>query len=189
MKRINVNLYPKDGYWFHEKDGSRHRAATWAGVMRKVEDYRRRTGYPLGNIEAEVSAQACSRNPAHCTDENDATIQQRKVVSLKSRVLQWMGALRRIQRQIVFVSAQEAAERANICASCPFNTGLPEGCATCRAALRAMRFEIIGPSRAQDARLNGCLLTGRDLPTDVHIDSERKELPEAPANCWRKRGV
>lgn len=189
MRRINVNLFPKEGYYFKEKDGATIRADSWPSVMRKVENYRKRNNYTLGNIEDEVSQQACARNPSYCTDINDATIIQRRMVSLKTRVLQWLGAVRRVLGRLTFVSAREAEQRANICASCPLNIPLPEGCASCRAALGAMRREILGRGRTIDGRLNGCLASGRDLPTDVHLDSDRIEIPDAPAFCWRKRGL
>lgn len=186
-QRINVNLYPKDGYFFKEKDGAVLRGTTWPGVMRRVEHYRRRAGYPIGNVEQEVIQQACARNPSHCVHDDSVTVNQRKIVSLKGRVLQWLGIVRKARTQLKFVSPQEAGERANACAGCPKNTPLPEGCATCRAALNAMRNEILGPHRAKDGRLNGCIITGCDLPTDVHLESDRISLPEAPDFCWRKR--
>lgn len=187
MRRINVNLFPRAGYFFKESDGAVIRADSWAGVLRKTEAYRKRAGYPVGNVEAEVFAQACARNPSHCVEISDATIQQRKVVSLKGRVLQYMGFLRSIRDRIPWVSSQDAANRASICVACPNNTALPSGCATCQVALKAMRSEILGPHRAKDSRLNGCAVLGEDLPTSVHVDHDVVDSPELPAHCWRKR--
>jgi len=188
MIRINVNLFPKDGYFFKEKDGAKIRADSWPAVMRKVEAYRRRANYPMGNVEQEVMQQACGRNPSHCSNENDALMNQRKVVSLKGRVFQYMAFMRGLlPNRIPWVSAQDAANRANVCAMCPHNTNLPEGCASCRAALRSMRNEILGPHRAKDSRLNGCNILGEDIQTSCHVDHDVVDNPSLPGHCWRKR--
>lgn len=188
MKRINVNLFPRDGYFFKDQDGAVIRGENWSSVMRRVEAYRKRNGYAVGNVENEVSAQACARNPSHCSDINDATIHQTKIVSLKGRVLKYLGFIRSLlPSRVPWVSATEAARRAGICAGCPQNTPLPEGCASCRAALNAMRNEILGPHRARDSRLNGCAILGEDLPTCVHVDHDVVDSPELPHNCWRRQ--
>ncbi len=187
IKKINVNLFPRDGYYFRESDGAKITAHSWAGVMRKVTDYRKRAGLPLGNVESEVSAQACSRNPAHCAEISDATTQQTLVSSLKGRVLQYLSFLRRLGKDIPWVDAATAAARANVCAGCPQNTALPEGCSSCRAALKALRNGVLGRARAQDARLNGCAVLGEDLPVSCHVDHDVVDNPDLPGCCWRRR--
>ena len=190
MKRINLNLYPKDGYIFRERDGTIIRGESWPEVMRKVDQYRRLNKFPIGNVETEVTAQACSRNPSHCAENNAATVHQIKVVSLKGRVLKYMAYLRKLTPKLIpWVDAAAAGRRASICASCPKNTHLPEGCATCRAALAAMRDEVLGVHRTKDHRLNGCVVLGEDLPTSVWVAHDVVDNPELPGNCWRKRGT
>lgn len=186
---INPNLYPKSGYRFKDRDGTLIVGTSWVHVMKKVENYRKRAGLPPGNAEAEVMASACRDNPGYCSEVSEATIRQRAVVSLKGRVLQFLNIVRRqIEKGIPFpmVERNEAGKRADICAKCPANAGLPEGCASCRATLNANRKAIIG-GRTIDSRLNGCLHTGEDLPTSIWLDQQTAELPAAPANCWRKR--
>jgi hypothetical protein len=77
MKRVNVNLFPKEGYIYLESDGSKHRAENWSKLMAKVSAYRKRAGLPQGDVEREVMAQACQRNPSHCSEENDANARLR----------------------------------------------------------------------------------------------------------------
>jgi hypothetical protein len=187
MKRINVNLYPRDGYYFREGDGAKIVGTSWPNVMRRVEDYRKRAGRPVGNVEAEVSNQACSRNPANCSEVSAETQRMTLVASLKGRVLQYASFLRGLGKRIPWVSAQDAANRANVCATCPNNTALPEGCATCRVALKAMRDEILGRGRKQDARLNGCSVLGEDIVMSCHVDHDVVDSDALPAHCWRKR--
>jgi hypothetical protein len=188
MKRINLNLYPKDGYFFVDSDGTRIRANSWPKVMTRVAAYRKRAGRDVGNVENEVSAQACARNPAYCSDINDANEKQLQITSLKGRVLRYLSFIRGLLpgNRVPWSNPTDAQNRANVCASCPNNTALPEGCASCRAAVRAMHKEILG-GRKIDARLNGCAVLGESLPVSVWVDHDVVDKPELPAHCWRKR--
>lgn len=186
-KRINVNLYPREGYFFKESDGTIIRSDSWLHVMAKVSTYRKNAGYPIGDVESEVAQQACARNPAHCATINDATERQTLITSLKTRVLKYMSFLRGLGPRIPWVDAAAANRRATICASCPHNTSLPEGCGSCRAALVAMRVEVLGRGRAQDGRVHGCAILGEDIPTSVHVDHDVVDNPQLPDHCWRKR--
>jgi hypothetical protein len=186
-KRINVNLYPREGYFFKESDGAIIRSDSWPKVMAKVQAYRKSAGYSIGDVESEVAQQACARNPAHCATINDATERQTLITSLKTRILKYMSFLRGLGPRIPWVDAAAAARRASICASCPHNTPLPEGCGSCRAALKALRDEVLGRGRAQDRRVNGCAILGEDLPTSVHVDHDVVENDQLPDFCWRKR--
>lgn len=187
-KVINVNLYPREGYFFKDADGSVHRAADWPKVMVNVAAYRKRAGMRIGDVEAEVSAQACARNPAHCAEINEATIHATKIASLKGRVLKYLSFIRGLVpgNRVPWVAERDAANRASVCASCPLNTALPEGCSSCRAAVREMQKEILGGRRI-DARLNGCAILGESLPVSIWVDHTVVDSDALPAHCWRKR--
>jgi hypothetical protein len=187
-KTINVNLYPRDGYFFKDADGAVIRATDWPKVKRKVAAYRTRAGRPVGNVDAEVDAQACMRNPAHCAEISDATLHQTKVSSMKGRVLQYLSFIRGLipGNRLPWANPRDAANRAAVCASCPNNTALPEGCSSCRAAVREMQKEILG-GRTLDARLNGCCVLGESLPVSVWVDHDVVDSAELPPHCWRKR--
>lgn len=187
-QRINVNIYPKDGYFFVESDGARIRGTSWSGVIARVKDYRSRNGMPAGSPDREVHDQACKRNAGLCSNVDAATIVARQKVSLKGRMLGYLNMLRkkRASEPILFVDKEAAKRRATICAACPMNTPLKEGCGSCRAALAEMRRDILGP-RPIDGRLQGCLVSGEDIAVAAHIESENISLPTAPGHCWRKR--
>lgn len=186
---INTNLYPKEGYRFKDKDGVLHAStAGWVDLMRKVQAYRKRKGQPVGDVEVEVLTQACNRNPGFCSELSPQVVRQRLVVSLKGRVLSWLNMFRRMaeQKRVEYVQPGEASRRAEICAKCPNNTPLPEGCASCRAAVTASRKAIIG-GRTIDGRLNGCCVTGEDIPSSIWIEQQTVENGALPGECWRKR--
>jgi hypothetical protein len=188
--QINPNLFPAGGFWFQDADGAKIFADTWAGVVARVIAYRARANYPPGNPEAEVTAQACKRNPGLC-QETDATYQaQLAKSSLKTRVLMWLSLLvqSKSSTPIEFVPESEARERARSCAGCPFNLGLSEGCSSCRMALEEARRAIIG-GRAWDARLSQCALLGEDLNTSVWMERQRLADDRLPGHCWMKRTV
>lgn len=189
MKRINVNIYPKDGYWFQDTDGARIKADNWSAVMRKVEAYRKRAGLPPGNVEQEVSTQACKRQPASCAELSEVTAHQTLVVSLKGRVLKYLSFLRGLVEgnRIPWVGPQDAHNRANVCAQCPQNVSLPEGCASCRKAVSAMAVEVMGRGRKQDTRLGGCAVLGEYLPVSCHVDHDVVDSAALPNHCWRKQ--
>jgi len=191
MVRINCNLYPSGGYYFDESDGSRQRAGGWRAVIKKVTAYRQRARLPLGDVENEVMAQACSRNPALCYD--DRAVQPPKpAVTVKARVLKWLFGFKQLQERepISYVGVAEAAARAAICAGCPQNTPLGvHTCATCKATLKEYRKQLLGGGRPRDARLGGCNVLGCDLVTAVHLDEIRVDNGALPAHCWRKKTI
>lgn len=188
MKRLNPNIYPKDGHFFRDKDGVQHRADSWPGVIARVAKYRQRAGQPIGDPVREVTEQACSRYPLLCNDESGHHADAVKKSSLKSRVLGWMGLARahKAEQRIEYVDAATANARAQTCATCPLNQSLSEGCASCRQALEEMRKEVLG-RRPLDRRLNACLVLGEDLQTAAHLERPTTENAELPGHCWRKR--
>jgi|KBSSwiStaDraftv2_1062776.scaffolds.fasta_scaffold263405_3 hypothetical protein len=190
MNRINVNLFPKSGFIYKESDGTTIAGSTWDGVVNRVRAYRKRAGLPPGDPENEVRAQACQRDPVLCTNDDGSHARAVKVATLKGRVLQWFSRIKagnaREPIQLAFTEVMYA--RANVCASCPMNQPLPEGCSSCKSALEELRVDIIG-ARPTDGRLvhHGCNVLGADLATQAWIESPTVENAELPAHCWRKR--
>lgn len=191
MKKINPNIFPKDGYYFSEKDGVKIVGSTWGGVIARVAAYRKRAGYTPGDPTREVMEQACNRNPGACSEENGAYRAAVTVASLKGRVLQWFMSLkkRRGKEPISFVNDEEAARRRGVCRGCPFNTAIPEGCSSCRAAVSELRADIIGSGRYVDPVLvqHACSIIGSDLATSNWLDEVTEDIPQLPAHCWKKR--
>lgn len=188
MKAINPNIYPSGGYWFQDPDGSKHVGQSWAGVINAVTAYRQRKGLPVDRVADEVITQACQRTPVICTETSEAIKAQTRYVSLKGRVLLWLTRLRtsKTKEPLVFTNDGMHAARSDVCIRCPKNTGLPEGCGSCRAALRALMEDIVG-SRKSDPRLTGCIVLGEYLPVSTWLDQTTVANAELPGECWRKR--
>lgn len=187
MKTMNPNLYPKEGYYFRESDGSIHRAKNWRGVIAKVSTYRKLRGLPVGEIASEVMEQACKRSPNLCYASGNAPA-VRPAVPLKAKVLQWLyGVLAHKDKglPINLVNREEAAERAGVCARCPLNTPLGTNtCSACREAVANYRKQILDGKRSFDSRLGGCSALATDLGLAVHLDQDRVDNQALPTHCW-----
>lgn len=188
MVSINNNIYPKEGFFFKERDGASIRGDTWEGVIVRVTNYRRRAGYPEGNVREEVMTQACQRNPGLCIEEDGAYRAALNKATLKTRVLKWfLDTFSRHQREpFTFSYETDANNRAQVCATCPKNQQMPGGCASCKAAVEESRKNIIG-GRFVDARLHACDVLGEDLNTARWIEQIVVENGDLPGFCWRKK--
>jgi hypothetical protein len=191
MKRVNVNLYPKDGYYFKDRDGAKIVGANWREVIARVEDYRKRNGFALGNPEQEVHDQACEHNPAYCSEVTEQQREMTRIVSLKGRVLAWLaGKIKSREKEpLVFVSPQTADARARICRGCSKNTAVSDGCSSCKAALLEYRRNILGSNRPINESITGCVILGEDLSVATFLEEQAVDNSELPAHCWRKRSL
>jgi hypothetical protein len=188
VKKINPNLYPKDGYFFKESDGSLHRGKNWREVVAKVTEYRKLKGLTPGSVVREVMAQACQRNPNLCHEETTEP-RPRTPVPLKALVLRWMFKLAqgKTPGSISLVKPEDARNRADVCAGCPFNQALGvNSCSACKQSMDAHR-KIIFEGRAKfDGRLGGCKALAVDLGSFVWLDYPRVDNEALPAHCWSK---
>lgn len=190
MLKINVNIFPMGGHRFKDRDGTTITGGSWKGVAARLRGYRKKNNLPPGDPETEVREQACVNNPSLCHYDDGQYMAAVKVVNLKSRVLKWFSDIRKAgKRELTeFASAELAQARANVCAGCPQNASLPDGCASCKAAVKELRNEVIG-GRAADGRLvhHGCNILGADLATQVWLEQITVENPDLPGCCWRRR--
>jgi len=188
--RINTNLYPRDGYVFKNPDGAIIRSTKgWKDLIARVRDYRRMNNMPPGDVENEVHVQACQNNPAYCYDASNVVtnVPNPPQRTLKSSVLAWLADVRRRKPEIQFVSAELAAARANICATCPFNKPLPSGgCSSCKAAIGEIRAQVLDRKKI-DPRLHTCERLGVDNAMLAHMEHPTMENPNLPDHCWFKR--
>lgn len=192
MLKINSNIFPKGGHRFKDRDGTTITGGSWPGVIARLRGYRKKNNIPEGDAEHEVMEQACINNPSICHYDDGQTAAAVKVVNLKSRVLQWFSKLRaQAAREPLLIGDQEnATNRANVCAGCPQNAALPDGCSSCKAAVKELRIAVIG-SLPADGRLvhRGCNILGADLSTQVWLDLVTVDNPDLPGCCWRRRSV
>lgn len=185
MRRVNVNLFPKDGYFFKEKDGSVHRSTKgWNDLIGRVITYRRVNKLSFGDPAQEVHEQACQNNPGYCYEDSQPIPTPPRTI--KSAVLQWIMNLRANKSKIEFVRDPIPQERTDICSNCPFNVAIKEGCAPCAKAVSEARKEILAGRKFYD-RLRACEKFGADLPTMVHISTTTVERADLPDHCWLKR--
>ena len=186
MKRVNVNIYPKDGYFFVENDGTVIKAMNnWRGVVARVVAYRRRNKLPPGDPTNEVHAQACARNPDGCHDNADPTTMKAiKVATLKGRVLRWLASLR--GKSLLWGDEHNMRARAAVCAGCPAHASIGGGCGACKKAIREVRKDLLG-GRPIDERLSGCTVLDEDVAVSCWLDQPTSDNPELPGCCWRRR--
>ena len=188
---VNPNLYPKNGFRFKERDGSRWKGRSWADVVKQVTEYRRRRGEEVGDVRAEVMAQACANNPNICVDNSPRQIVTSKAgyaSTLFQKVSNWLAQLvQKLQRkQLTLVDRQEAARRAAICAVCPKQLGIPTVCGACISQLSNFRRAILQGQPPVNAGLNGCSALGEDTQISVHLELEPTVNDDMPAACWRR---
>lgn len=192
MLRIKVNMWPNGGHRYKERDGATIVSQSWPGVFARVRAYRARNKLPAGDPEREVTEQTCVNNPAACYSDDGQHAATLKVTNLKSRVLAWFASIRKSARREIseFASAELAQARANVCARCPQNQLLPQGCSSCLAAIKELRIEVIG-GRIADARIanHGCGVLGAELATQVWLEQITVSNPELPDCCWRRQSV
>ena len=190
MRKINVNIFPPDGRFYKDADGTIFRAESWNGVIKKVEDYRRRNNMPMGNAEEEVIAQACQRNPNLCSEATGRQKVPPKGLSLKDRALRWLSEWLKRKKSgqpVSFVREEDARNRARVCAPCMKNQAMGNGCSACKQAFKGMREEVTEGRKLIDERLGGCDALGIELKTAIWLDEPAVPNDQLPAHCWRKR--
>lgn len=188
MKKINPNIYPKSGYVYRDADGARIAGDSWAGVIARVIEYRKRQGLPFARVHEEVISQACQNNPSICVEDDGSHRRQLKATSIKSRVLKWLSGIRESgnKNELMFVTEALRDARADVCSRCPLDKSMPEGCGSCRAAMKELQNDVIG-KRKSDGRFSACPVLGEYLPVSVWIEQQSIPNAELPWECWRKR--
>jgi hypothetical protein len=144
----------------------------------------------VGDVDTEVIQQACEQNPQLCVNDNGEHGRQLIRTSLKTRVLQWMNAIRgkKERNEVQFVEEAEQRRRSEICAGCGNNEGVSESCGSCKAAIKEMQRVILG-GKFVDGRLKACKALGEQLAVSTHLEEQALDDASLPGHCWRKRSV
>jgi len=184
---FNPNVAPLSGFQFKESDGTLICGGSQRLTVAKVREYRSRNNLPPGNPEDELADQFCAAHPENCKPGNRVPPPHSRnpIESLKSRVLRWLNTKAK-DTDRKFVSDSSADVRATTCKNCPKNTKMPGGCSTCKAAVVALRGQIIGPHRGVYGWLGGCDALGCDLSAAIHLDEDCLLDNSLPDHCWRK---
>lgn len=94
---------------------------------------------------------------------------------------------------ISFVDPEEAARRAAICASCPWNVPMASHCPSCAAYTELVKLAgLLLEDRAtpHDALLRNCGVCGCDLKIKVHaaVKDDYRPGGNYPSWCWQNKG-
>lgn len=200
MKLLSAkHIVPPGGFKYFVRDtGKWLSAPTWKDLQSVVRAHCSANNLSTGPARmADIEDQLCSSlPPGHCTyeDGTEVSVQRtglsfREVMAGTAVMADWMG------HGMKKVTGIEAARRAGICASCPFNKPI-EGCTSCNANnLHKIVERVTGGANAVfSAQLNACYFCGCSnkaqvwLPLEVlhrHLSEELNgRLPE---DCWKKR--
>jgi hypothetical protein len=189
VKIINPNLYPTGGYFFIETDGTRITGPNWSACEYNVKKYRQNRGLPVGDVHADVMAQACQRNASLCHDSNPVQVERPRGSKVKSEVFQWLSGKSRESKNhsLDYVSDKEATARAAICRTCPRQLKISHLCATCTESRRALRKSVLQDRTILAKDLEACAALAIDLPTAIYLAEPTVDDQNLPENCWRKR--
>jgi len=187
---FNPNLYPPGGWFFVDSNGVKHVASGYTALVNAVTQYRQRNHFPLGDPASEVTVQLCSRAQGFCKDSNQTAppARQKQPAHLAQKILDRLGALVREKRfnRIKLVPKSEAQRRAEICARCPKQVGIPLTCGACIADVEKMRRGILGEDPVHQG-IQACVIWQDDLQTAVHLETGGSDHSELPDFCWRKK--
>lgn len=180
----NPNLYiPIE---FVDRDGTVHTARDWDELAAKVIGYRERRRLDPGNPQQEITEQACRNWPDRCVDNTPRSFPETQP-KLHHRILSWVGNLAGIIGSVGYVSPEEAARRADICAACPRQKAWQGGCASCRTQVNGVVRELL-KGRAQSAKmkaLSGCDALSEDTRLSIWVRQKPVDGP-LPDACWRR---
>jgi len=188
----NLNLYPPEGYVFHDPKAGDIVGGNWPEVITKLRAYRIGANLPVGAPETEVYEQFCRLNPSHCHGGelvNGQVQVQVKRGDYPMAVMAWLSlAFTKVNRQkLGFVSKEEAARRAELCANCPKQQVWKTGCMGCHQNIHLLVDELLkGRKETAVAKgLQGCSVYNEDTRASVHLDQVEDERSAAPKFCWR----
>jgi hypothetical protein len=90
-QELNRNLFPREGYVFIDRDGTKHKSDSWRNLEQKIIEYRQRNGMPVGDVLGEITTQACAKQPSICRDPNPGPIppQGLGAMTFTQHVLHW----------------------------------------------------------------------------------------------------
>jgi hypothetical protein len=185
------SVIPPGGFHFPEPFNGgtvRIEGGSYEEVARRLLQFRIDNGIAPGNPLDEVYEYVCGKWPHFCraaSTEPPAT--RPSVLPFTHRVVHWLSQFVRAVPSSSSVTAQEAARRASICASCPNNRRVETGCASCLDNIERVSFVWLR-GRERDQRLGGCTALGQHNGVAVHAAQWHDDPAAAtlPAHCWRK---
>jgi hypothetical protein len=189
-KLLRKNHVPVGGSWFYtvpETGLQIEDRMSLAGVVAKVQAHYAANSLPAPeNLPAIIEDYICSRMPSGVCSGGSPNVRSLDFFSV-------LGATELLVQRIVkgsgiYVTKEEAARRASICATCPNN--LQHMCTTCNGLRTTFQKLVANRTTPFDPKLGVCSACGCGLHAKVHID--KKYLPPMPEDarhtvpktCW-----
>lgn len=187
-REINPNIRPPNGYRFTERDGVVFVGRNWRSVEKQVKAYRQRNNFEPGEPWAEIMTQTCGDTPGFCGETSANRPPDSSGMSFNQRINEWMAwALgKKRLKAISLVSAEVTQARAAICAACPMQRALSQSCGACIRSIKAAREALLDGSAPAFQNLHPCDMLKEDCATSVHLSLTPSNVPDLPANCWRR---
>lgn len=183
--KLNPHIYPPGGYRYTDIDKVVHEGVDLADLVKVITRYRKATGKPVGDPEQEVLSKICARTPAICF-KTDPKVDLKSLAIYVSHYLHkaFMELGNKGMRQTT--TPDVAAQRAEICATCPHRVNWINGCAPCSKASDGLARQVITPNRPIKGTEDfACLIAHDSLAVAVY-DINPKPVRLAPDHCWRK---
>ncbi len=169
----------------------------WEMLMNRIYEQRKANSIPVGiGFEEEVEADLCRDFPAEC-EMSDPRFPKKRARLGWSEILAGTKLLLKVKLgNVPLVQPEEAARRANICATCPFNIEFHRPCAGICGELFAIVKSIVGGNtvpneeRIKSCSICGCFLGAAVwLPVDVQrsvLSDDQKAQFDSLDFCWKK---
>jgi hypothetical protein len=151
-------------------------------------------GAALARIEAvraDLKTYICAHFKANCAESSSAPVRgigiaMTNYVSPINKASDWLARV--AHEPLEHVDPALAAQRAQICASCPHNVSYQTGCAPCNQNVQ-VRTQIAKGSLATpyDRNLLVCRIFGHHNEVAVWLkDTHSESQQQPPAVCWKK---
>lgn len=193
---INKGTVPPGGPHLEVAPGVKLTAATYDALYALIVEYRARHALPAGDPVKDVDDYVCGRWPHFCHADRMERAPDAAPKKLATRVAEWAGKLIREMPAGGYdlVDTREAARRAEICRTCPFQEDWRGRCSPCVASAESLLSTArkMKKTGLGDSALQGCKICGQDLRTLIWLpesvaratDEERKVLPQ---NCFKPK--
>lgn len=182
---------PGGWHYVARETGQRFEESSLEKLVQRVRDHLSYKGLPTDNVAAEVEEQLClGLGLDHCKPAPGEDY--RPIKDLTQALTGDMakaanrGVMAFITGGLQFNDKSEAASRAAICRTCPFNK--PSSGCSCHAIYRAIEFLI--PSTRKQAGISVCMACGCSLQAKVNMPAAVITASLAPDMafptwCWQ----
>ena len=170
------------------------RAHTYKQLIEAVTKFRADNVIPIGDVQADVDTYICTNFPRMCHQLSGVTrIGIKQSISpmrtLTDKMIQTMDQQIQDHSPENLELKQEAQRRADICASCKFNTRWNSNCGSCVEAVNRMSGILrAGNFTSKDRTLRACQILKHENRSAVWLRLDKiGQSPDLPGYCWARR--